>query len=139
MSENKSALHTEWQLLQNQCDSYEKYALLIKLVCVFMLFNAFVFNGISMYLVLFILLMWGQEAIWKTFQSRIEQRIIILEQAIMDATSSIHPFQFQREFIANRPSQLTLIKTYLQQSIRPTVAYTYLGLLLIVFIRCYLW
>ncbi|MDO6428582.1 hypothetical protein Q4489_16335 [Thalassotalea sp. 1_MG-2023] len=139
MAENKSAMHTEWQLLQNQCDSYEKHALLIKLVCIFMLFIAFVFNEISMYLVLFILLMWGQESIWKTYQSRIEQRIITLEQAIVDPTSSTQAYQYQREFLANRPSQLTLIKTYLQQSIRPTVAYTYLGLLLIVFIRCYLW
>lgn len=137
MADNSSAFHAEWQLLQNQCDSYEKYALLIKLVTIVLLFSAFMFNEVSLFLGLFILLMWGQEAIWKTFQSRIEQRIVIIEQAIELSSSTLNPFQYQRDFIANRPSQLGLIKAYIHQSIRPTVAYTYVSLLLILLIRCY--
>ena len=126
-----SALQSEWQLMQNQCDSYEKYALIIKLVClasvVYYLANEF----FSMGLFILILCFWGQDAIWKTFQSRIEQRILVIESAFNNPDEqAAGAFQFQSEFMRNRPNFIGLIVEYAKNALRPTVAFPYIVLVI---------
>lgn len=84
-------LQAEWQVLQSQFDSYEKFSLIIKLVAI-CTFAAFAITQDSP--VLFALtfaMLWLQDAIWKTFQTRIEDRILAIEAALATSTE-IAPF-----------------------------------------------
>ena len=128
------SLQQEWQILQNQFDSYEKYSLLIKLCHV--LFSGFTlaFAEPSGFLltILFLLglIFWLQDAVWKTFQSRIETRILVLERSIKTEVSTV-PFQFNSEFLAERGSAIKLVFEYLTKMLTPTVALPHLCLLLL--------
>jgi len=125
---------TEWCLLQNQFDSYEKHSLYIKLVSVFVLLAAEISNVINIFIALILVVLWLQDSIWKTFQSRIEPRLFQLENYISDG-SEASAFQFNSEFHKVRLSGLSLITEYGRQSIRPTVAFPHLVLVLILLVQ----
>ena len=123
----------EWQVLQNQYDSYEKYSLAIKLLAAIFLLCGLVYQLPSIYTAVLIAVLWLQDAIWKTFQARIETRLYVVEAQLAaikqgDAVVEL-AFQFNRNFLAQRPSSIGLVKEYLLQALRPTIAYPYLLLL----------
>lgn len=124
---NRSEKISEWTLMQNQFDSYEKYSLAIKLVCVLVVVACFLSDQLGWTSLMIVLVLWLQDAIWKTFQSRIEQRLLALELSLSKASdgAALEAFQFNREFQRNNSSSLGLIQEYLAQAIRPTVAYPY--------------
>lgn len=124
----------EWCLLQNQFDSYEKHSLYIKLLSVIVLVTAEISNVISIFIVLVLVVLWLQDAIWKTFQSRIEPRLLRIEKYISE-TSEESAFQFNSEYHRGRLSGISLIIEYVRQSIRPTVAFPHLVLILILLIQ----
>jgi len=128
---------TEWCLLQNQFDSYEKHSLYIKLVSVIVLLAAEVLNEISIFIVLILGVLWLQDAIWKTFQSRIETRLLQVEKYIYEV-SEAHAFQFNSEYQSVSLSGLSLINEYARQSIRPTVAFPHIVLILVLLVQCVL-
>ena len=126
----------EWLALQKQTDDYEKYSLLIKLFNIMIVVFAFSYS--LPYIVTFVIvaIVWLQDGIWKTFQSRTEQRIMKLEQGIAEFEEgkgelSILPFQLNRQFRENRASTVGLLTEYFKQSLRPTVAFPHLFLLLL--------
>ena len=128
---------TEWCLLQNQFDSYEKYSLHIKLLSVIVLLAAEISGVISIFIVLLLVVLWFQDAIWKTFQSRIEARLIQIETYILEKSVGSE-FQFNSEYYKTRLSGVSLIKEYVTQSIRPTVAFPHIVLILIISVQCVL-
>ena len=128
---------TEWCLLQNQFDSYEKHSLYVKLLSVTVLLMAEMSDGVSIFVVLLLMVLWLQDAIWKTFQSRIEIRLLQIEKYISEE-SETSVFQFNSEFQRVRLSGLSLINEYICQSIRPTVAFPYVVLILISLAQCVL-
>ncbi|MFT5220197.1 MAG: hypothetical protein ACI822_003103 [Gammaproteobacteria bacterium] len=130
----KTEFRTEWCLLQNQFDSYEKHSLYIKLLSVIVMLVALISNVISIFIVLLLIVIWLQDAIWKTFQSRIETRLLQIEKCISDASEGA-AFQFNREYQSVRLSGLSLINEYFRQSIRPTVAFPHLVLSLILLVQ----
>ncbi|MBV1959732.1 MAG: hypothetical protein KUG53_03245, partial [Pseudomonadales bacterium] len=91
-------------------------------------------NHLSIFILLLLLMVWLQDAIWKTFQSRIDVRLLQLEQYL----SSEHPletrdgkaYQFNSLYLENRPGSIGLVKEYLVQALRPTVAFPHLLLVL---------
>ena len=125
---------TEWCLLQNQFDSYEKYSLHIKLLSVIVLLVAEIFGVISIFIVLVLVVLWFQDAIWKTFQSRIEARLLQIETYILEKSVGSE-FQFNSEYYKSRLSGASLIKEYVTQSIRPTVAFPHIVLILIISVQ----
>ena len=133
--QNSDNLANEWCLLQNQFDSYEKYSLIIKLSAIGLLSTAYFLNNLSVFVLLIILVLWLQDSIWKTFQSRIEIRLLQIEKHIsceeQNNNDKNKAFQFNSLYLLNRPTSIGLIKEYLLQSIRPTVAFPYIVLLLI--------
>lgn len=133
---NQQHLYSEWALLQNQFDSYEKYSLIIKLINVTILAIAYFANSISLFILCLLLILWLQDAIWKTFQSRIETRLLTLETAIKnnhsDKESSTIAYQFNSEFEKNRKSIIGLIAEYCRQAIRPTIAFPHFLLVVLV-------
>ncbi len=120
----------EWCLLQNQFDSYEKYSLLIKLANAGLLCTAYFVNRMSVFVVFLLLILWMQDAIWKTFQSRIETRLLQIENSLL-YESDENAFQFNSQYQINRPGVVGLIAEYLRQTLRPTVAFPHVVLVFI--------
>jgi hypothetical protein len=121
---------TEWCLLQNQFDSYEKHSLYIKLLSISVMLTAELLNKISIFIILILAVLWLQDAIWKTFQSRIEPRLLVLEKYIREGGDH-DEFQFNSEYLNVRLTGLSLIYEYVRQSIRPTVAFPHVVLVLL--------
>ena len=128
---------TEWCLLQNQLDSYEKHSLYIKLLSIIVLLMAKMSGVFVIFTVLLLMVLWLQDAIWKTFQSRIEIRLLQVEKYILEESEK-SVFQLNSEFHRVRLSGLSLIYEYMRQSIRPTVAFPYIVLILISLSQCVL-
>lgn len=132
----------EWQLLQNQYDSYEKYSLVIKLFSISSLLFSIAFQVPALFVILILMVIWFQEAIWKTFQARIEQRLLSIEcaikkqsnvdvEAVNDAEIACLAFQYNSEFLKYRPSTLGLVKEYCSNAVRPTVAFPHAVLVML--------
>ena len=83
-------------------------------------------------IVLLLLVLWLQEGIWKTFQSRTESHLLALEKASSDNDEKFG-LSFYSEWNESRPGIKKLIFQYISNSLRPTVAYPYVVLLLISF------
>ena len=96
-----------------------------------------ILDVISIFILLILAVLWLQDAIWKTFQSRIEQRLLQIENYISEESEE-SVFQFNREYHNTRLSGLSLIKEYVRQSIRPTVAFPHIVLILILLVQCVL-
>ncbi len=122
--------YNEWQVLQNQYFEYEKYSLLVKLLSIVftVLFTVW---GIPFWMIESIIaVLWMQDAIWKTFQTRTGKRILSIEQLI--ATNLEQPsHQFHSEWLENRTNGTQLIFEYLKHALKPTVAYPYALLIMI--------
>lgn len=130
-----SHLASEWSLLQKQFDSYEKYSLLIKLSNIGVLAAAYFSNHLSVFVLLLLLILWLQDAIWKTFQSRIDVRLLQLEGYLSNEHALENrdgiAFQFNSLYVQNRPGNVGLLKEYFSQSLRPTVAFPHIVLVAI--------
>jgi len=130
-----SHLAEEWSLLQNQLDSYEKYSLLIKLASIGVLAVAYFTDHLSVFILCLLLILWLQDAIWKTFQARIDIRLLQLEAYLLNEDSLENSdgkaYQFNSLYLQNRPSSVGLIKEYLSQALRPTIAFPHLLLIVI--------
>lgn len=124
----------EWLLLQNQFDSYEKFSLMIKLFSVGLLAAAYLTEHLSLFVLCLLMLLWLQDAIWKTFQSRIEKRLLALEGTITtsspDAKNTVDAYQFNSEFADNRPGIIGLITEYGRHALRPTIAFPHAALVI---------
>lgn len=122
--------HQEWVTLQNQQDSYEKYSLLIKLFHILIICSFMLSTIQTPLLPILSAILWLQDGIWKTFQNRFSQRLVVLETGISENDESVG-MQFNRQWLLNRPSGLSIIKEYALQSLRPTIAFPHLVLLAI--------
>lgn len=126
----------EWCLLQNQFESYEKHALYIKLISVVLLFIAHTHNISAPAMLLILVVLWLQDAIWKTFQSRLEPRLLQIEKNIKEKTDA-DEFQFNSEYQKFETHGLAKIKEYAKQALRPTVAFPHI-ILIVVLVGCYI-
>lgn len=127
-----TSFEQEWMTLQNAYEQYEKYALIIKLTAV-----ALSFAGLSMHMEFALLcpvvmVLWIQEGVWKTYQSRIGERLLIVEIAIKNTGVTDTPFQLHTVWQAGKAGVLGLVREYLSNSLRPTVVYPY-GILIAVY------
>lgn len=120
----------EWAVLQSSYDQYERYGLVIKITAIILFVAAFALNTSTIILTFALLVLWLQEAIWKTFQSRTEQRLLTIE-ANLNKSNSPPAYQFYSEWETNRPSTLGLVKDYITQAFRPTIAFPYIILIII--------
>lgn len=126
-------LAAEWQTLQNQHEHYERSALVIKLTCLAVAVVALA-AGLTLALVCaLIALFWVQEGIFKTFQGRLTERLLQVEDLLARTTPTPgQAMQLQTGWLARRPRGLALIAEYLASTVRPTVAFPYVPLLAIV-------
>ncbi len=121
-----NGLAEEWLLLQSQHERHEWAALAIKLVAV--LLFAFSFHaGLTAPLpALLLAVLWLQDAIIKTFQSRLGDRLLRVEQLLRDATTGEGAaMQLHSAWRASRPRGAALLRAYALSACRPTVAFPY--------------
>lgn len=127
-----SLLGQEWQVLQQEHAQHERNALLIKLTATG---AAFVSLAVVVDLLLvgvLILMLWLQEAMIRTTQARLAQRLMRLEalqrQELRQAADA---FQLHTDWQAARGGFGSLIGEYLRNAARPTVAVPYVVLILV--------
>lgn len=120
------ALGQEWQALFRAHECYEFGALALKL-------SALVLCGLAWgasWLWVLLPLLWLQEGVLKTFQSRLSDRLLRVEQLLRGPASTAAAFQLHSEWLKQRPGSVALMLEYLKSALRPTVALPYPVLLL---------
>lgn len=117
------ALQQEWLLLQSQHESYELWALGIKLGAVTLLAVA----GLAAGPLAFVLLMlWLMEAVLKTFQARLGERLLRVEALMREPQVAVGlAMQLHSEWQAARPGLVGLLGVYARTACRPTLAFPY--------------
>ncbi len=139
-----AALGREWSTLQNNHEQYEGHSLLIKLAAVAVLLGGSV-AGLGPWLVVAVLLvLWLQEGIFRTFQSRLGARLLEVEAMLAEtseraeradptdpASASRHRFQLHTAWLAQRKGAAGLLLEYAASAVRPTVAFPYAVLVLL--------
>jgi len=123
----QNLLSDEWQVLQKQSDQFETWSLILKLVAIVLLFSSLLIK-VSLLSGLVFLLLWLQDAIWKTFQARTEIRLIEIERAIAEE-QPLAPFQFNYPFSQQSRSPALLIREYMRQALRPTTALLHVSMI----------
>lgn len=127
-----TALGLEWTTLQHNHEACERNALFIKLcaVVLFVASLALSFSTAVAMLVTFVL--WVQEAMTRTTQSRIGTRLLHVEHMIkLDPSDDGGAFQLHSDWKASRAGFSGLLGEYATNAVRPTVAFPYAGLLLL--------
>ena len=124
-----NALHQEWLALQAQHERYEALALGVKLVA----FAATVLVPDNTLALALLALLWLQEAVLKTFQGRLGDRLLVVEAGLKagDGTAAM---QLHSDWLASRPRGAGLVTQYLKSALRPTVALPYPLLMILVFV-----
>lgn len=121
------ALGAEWQALFRAHEQYELAAQAIKLLS--LLLCVLAWGSPALWLLL--ALLWLQEAMLKTFQARLGERLLRVESGLREG--GVGAWQLHSEWLAARPSGAGLLKAYAAAAMRPTVALPYLLLLPLAF------
>ena len=100
---DQDAFHQEWITLQNNHEQHEKNCLSVKLVAV-VLFGVALAWGFNDSLIGALLgILWFQEGMLRTFQSRLGARILRIEQALRPGMApAAMAFQLHSEWLAER-------------------------------------
>lgn len=115
-----NALHHEWLALQAQHERYEALALGVKLAA----FAATVLVADNTLAFALLALLWLQEAVLKTFQSRLGERLLAVERGLKYG-AEVAAMQLHSDWLASRPRGAGLAADYLKSALRPTVALPY--------------
>ena len=119
-------LHHEWLALQAQYERYEGLALVVKLLA----FAALVLVQDNTLALALLALLWLQEAVLKTFQGRLGDRLLVVEAGLKSG-DGVAAMQLHSDWLAGRPRGAGLIAQYLKSALRPTVALPYPLLMLL--------
>jgi hypothetical protein len=131
-TEHASALTHEWAILQHNHEQHERNSLLIKLAGVALLAAGPALGLDMLTTVALLLVLWLQEAILRTFQARLGERILRVERLLREGDAqAAAPCQLHTEWLASRPGLAGLLAEYGRNMLRPTVAFPYVALVLI--------
>jgi len=126
------SLKFEWKILHRDTERYEQFALVIKLFAVVIVLSCWVFAVDAVLTITFMLVLWLQEGIWKTFQARIGARLLLVEKMLREAGArESAPFQLYSTWSAQQKNAAAMFAEYFANAIRPTVAYPYVGLIVL--------
>jgi hypothetical protein len=128
--ESTTLLGKEWQTLQDNHELHEQNALFIKLACLALCAGGLT-TGLALAWIAFtVLLCWIQEGIFKTYQSRLADRLLNVESLLRQTNTTQPAMQLHADWTASRPGGGALIISYVASACRPTVAFPYLPILL---------
>ncbi len=127
-----SMFSQEWITIQNHYEQYEKNTLLIKLSAIALYFGSQVLTINAAITAVIIIILWVQESIFRTYQSRLGERIIRIE-SFLRQNGQLHASacQLHSEWLAGRKGLTGLLLEYAANAARPTVAFPYVVLLLV--------
>jgi hypothetical protein len=132
---DSSALGHEWATLQDNHEKYENTSLLIKLGGIALFVACLALSLDVVISLLLMLVMWIQEAVFRTSQSRLGRRILRIEQLLgQDAPATTAPYQLHSEWLSTRPGFAGLLAEYGKNMLRPTVAFPYVVLMGIIMV-----
>lgn len=127
-----SGLAQEWQTLQHGHEQYEKSSLWIKITAVLLCFISLAVVIDLLLVGVLIVVLWLQEAIVRTSQARIGDRLLQLEAMHrLESSPVASAFQLHSQWLASRGGGMALLAEYARSAVRPTVAFPYVVLLLI--------
>ena len=133
--DTKAALQQEWRTLQDNHERYEGASLWIKLVAVVLVGAGVAVELEWWFLGLLVLVLWLQEGIFKTCQSRLGERLLQLEGLMhQDVPPPGSAFLLHTDWLARRGGTMGLLGEYATSAARPTVAFPYAVLLLILLV-----
>ena len=131
-------LGQEWMTLQNNHEHYERGALALKLATLVFAFALLAANLPVLMVALIVAALWLQEGIYRTSQSRLGARLLVLE-GLIRGDASVAAFQLHTQWHTARPGVGGLLRECIGNALRPTVAYPYavliLGLLVLYGVR----
>ena len=136
---SKQFLVKQWQTLHNSHENYKSYALIIKLVATAITLFALTFSIATIVTLLLLATFWLQEGIWKTYQQRTVNAIIAIEDKLAlneteQTEESMKPYLVYKQFQKNRPAVKALLAEYVSNSLKPTVLYPYVPLMIVALI-----
>ena len=112
--------------MQSQHERYEPLALAVKLAA----FAVLLLVGQPALVLPLLALLWLQEAVLKTFQGRLGERLLAVEAAVKSGEAAV-AMQLHGDWLAQRPRGAGLALQYLKSALRPTVALPYPFLMLL--------
>lgn len=131
-------LQNEWAIIHSDIENYERYSLVIKLFAVLTSLASMACSIGMIFSVSLTLILWIQDGIWKTFQQRLGARITIIEKNLQHKNTGDNlAFQLYSQWEGQRQGAVGLIKEYLSNAAKPTVAYPYA--LLVVLALVFYW
>lgn len=131
-----AALGREWRTLQDNHEQYEKLALAVKLLAVALCFVTFAVPVDVLLSCAVLMVLWVQEALLRTSQGRLGERLLRIESLLqqpegMSGANGAGAYALYSSWHASRPGTATLLAEYLRHAQRPTVAFPYIALLLL--------
>jgi len=124
--EIQHALAQEWTTLQNNHEAQERNALWLKLVGVLLVATSWMTGLEPLLAAALVLVLWLQEAVLKTWQHRLAERLLVIEGLFTpDPQAANAAFQLHTQWQAQRPGLGGLFAEYGRSALRPTVAYPY--------------
>jgi hypothetical protein len=125
-------LAQEWTTLQNNHESHERSALLIKLVAIALFTGTWLTGLEPRMLSALVLVLWFQESVLKTWQTRLGSRLVVVESMLkLGLKNDEFPFQLHSQWLAQRSGFMGLFAEYGRSAMRPTVAFPYAALLVL--------
>ncbi|MBS1138879.1 MAG: hypothetical protein H6R13_332 [Proteobacteria bacterium] len=131
---SKTLLGQEWQTLQANHEQHERNALSIKLVCLALCLIGLALRLPPVWIGFTVLLCWVQEGIYKTYQSRLTERLQRIEALLGQPEPMQVAMQLHTDWAASRPGSIGLIASYILSACRPTVAFPYLPIVLMLLV-----
>ena len=131
-SSEADLLGREWTTLQRNCERYEHSALWIKLAAPMLYAVALVYGFDAAISCVLVAVLWLQEAMLRTSQSRLTTRLMRVEALLREtAPRAGSACQLHTEWTAARPGSAGLLGEYAANALRPTVALPYAVLIVL--------
>jgi len=137
LTDSNNLLSQQWLSLHNDHEQYERYSLLIKLFAIVITLTSFVFSMPPLITTVLLVITWLLEGVWKTFQARTASAIITIEkklienEVIEEGKKPVTYYSMYSQWQANRRDLNTLFREYITSSLKPTVLFPYLLLLML--------
>lgn len=120
----------EWTALHRDCEAAERSILWIKLGAVALVVLAVALGFDAVLAMALVAILWLQEAIARTGQSRLVERLLHVEALLREGAAAPGPAcQLYSDWHAARPGVSGLVAEYLRAALRPTVAFPHAALI----------
>ena len=122
-------INKEWQALHQSFLKYELLAFIIKGMAL-LTFLVFWTGEHSLLITLVVIaILWLHEGIVRRVQSRVYQRLLVVEgeKLAPELSTPLHYTEFDK----NRPNPMQLVIQYVSSSLKPTVAVSYAAFILV--------